>query len=211
MNIQHKFDVRAKPGILVGYPYGQKGYRIYDIKTHQIYVSRDVIFHESNFPYRDLQSPSFNNSINITPIHDDGTFDYIPPGMPTGISSNDSSSDSLQSISHHLVDHSNDLVEYIPTTSRIDNTFSPPSPNSPLINPHDPPLANSPLIYEDTYTNNSLSIEHSSIKKKVSSTRSSVTRSSQGLYMQSNFSLKDFSTSQLFFFVLFYPFSSFFF
>ena len=95
MNIQHKFDERAKPGIFVGYPYGQKGYRIYDIKTHQIYVSRDVIFHESIFPYRDLQSPSFNNSINITPIHDDGTFDYIPPVMPTGIYSNDSSNDSL--------------------------------------------------------------------------------------------------------------------
>ena len=106
MHIQHKFDERGKLGIFAGYPYDQKGYRIYDIKTHQIYVSRDVTFHESIFPYRDLQSPSFNNFINITLIHDDGTFDYIPPVMSTGISSNDS----LQSIYHHLVDHSNDLV-----------------------------------------------------------------------------------------------------
>ena len=58
MNIQHKFDERAKPGIFVGYPYDQKGYCIYDCKTHQIYVSCDVIFHESIFPYRDLPSPS---------------------------------------------------------------------------------------------------------------------------------------------------------
>ena len=108
MHIQHKFDERGKPRIFVGYPYGQKGYHIYDIKTHQIYVSRDIKFHESIFPYRDLQSPSFNNSINITPIHDDGNFDYIPPVMSIGISSNDSSSDSLQSISNHVVDHSND-------------------------------------------------------------------------------------------------------
>ena len=86
--------------------------------------------------------------------------------MPTGISSNDSSSDSLQSIFHHLVDHSNDLVESIPTTSQIDNIFGPPSPNSPLINPHDPLPANSPLTYEDTHTNNSPSIEHSSITNK---------------------------------------------
>ena len=86
--------------------------------------------------------------------------------MSTGISSNDSSSDSLQSISHHLVDHSNDSIESIPTTSRIDNTFSPPSPNSPLINPHDPPPANLPLIFENTHTNNSPSIEHGSITNK---------------------------------------------
>ena len=86
--------------------------------------------------------------------------------MPTGISSNDSSSDSLQSISHHLVDHSNDSVESIQTTSRIDNTFNSPSPSSPLINPYDPPPANSPLISEDTHTNNSPSIEHSFITNK---------------------------------------------
>ena len=166
MNIQHKFDKIAKPRIFVGYPYGQKGYRIYDIKTHHIYVFRDVIFHESIFPYHGLQSPSFNNSINITHIHDDGTFDYIPPVMPIGISSNDSSSDSLQSISHHLVDHSNDSIESIPTPCQIDNTFIPPSPNSPLINPHDPLPANSPLIFEDTHTNNSPSIERSFITNK---------------------------------------------
>ena len=58
MNIQHKFDEQAKPGIFVGYPYDQMGYCIYDCKTHQIYVSCDVIFHESIFPYRDLPSPS---------------------------------------------------------------------------------------------------------------------------------------------------------
>ena len=102
MNIQHKFDERAKPGIFVGYLYGQKGYCIYDFKTHQIYVSRDVIFHESIFPYHDLPSSSFKNSITITPINDDGTFDYTtPPIVPIDVSSSDY-------IPQNPVDYSND-------------------------------------------------------------------------------------------------------
>lgn len=52
------------------------GYCKYDFKTHQIYVSYDVVFHESIFSYHDLSSPPLKNSITITPIGEDGTFDY---------------------------------------------------------------------------------------------------------------------------------------
>ena len=47
MNIQHKFEERAKHGIFVGYPFGQESYCICDLQSHQIYVSRDFILHES--------------------------------------------------------------------------------------------------------------------------------------------------------------------
>ncbi|KAK2966571.1 hypothetical protein RJ640_009343 [Escallonia rubra] len=46
-----KFAPRAKPGIFVGYPNGQKGYRIYDLESKRIYVSRDVQFLEGIYPY----------------------------------------------------------------------------------------------------------------------------------------------------------------
>ena len=55
-HVVHKFDARAHPGIFIGYPSNHKGYKILDIKTKKIYVSRDVIFHEDLFPFQDALS-----------------------------------------------------------------------------------------------------------------------------------------------------------
>lgn len=54
INYKHKFDARSKPGIFVGYPFGQKGYRIFDPETKKKFTSRDVIFHETVFPYKNV-------------------------------------------------------------------------------------------------------------------------------------------------------------
>nr|KYP66022.1 Retrovirus-related Pol polyprotein from transposon TNT 1-94 [Cajanus cajan] len=36
----------------MGYPYGQKGWRVYDLETHEFFISRDVQFFENQFPYQ---------------------------------------------------------------------------------------------------------------------------------------------------------------
>ncbi|KAA8547424.1 hypothetical protein F0562_003712 [Nyssa sinensis] len=87
-NIKHKFDQCAKLGIFIGYPYGHKGYRIYDIESHSIYTSRDVIFHEGIFPFRDVpQSSAPPSTVIPLPVHDNGNFDFSPhpsPPVPNG-------------------------------------------------------------------------------------------------------------------------------
>lgn len=54
-NIPHKgkFDPRADPCVFSGYSFNQKGYKVFNLRTHSTQVSRDVTFHEDIFPYKD--------------------------------------------------------------------------------------------------------------------------------------------------------------
>lgn len=45
-----KFDPRAVPYVMIGYPPNQKGYKLLNLTTMQMFVTRDVIFHETIFP-----------------------------------------------------------------------------------------------------------------------------------------------------------------
>lgn len=53
-----KFDARSRISVFIGYPPGMKGYRLYDIQTKQVFISRDVIFHEEIFPFHTIASTS---------------------------------------------------------------------------------------------------------------------------------------------------------
>lgn len=70
VHISHKFAPRVKRCVFLSYPDGQKAYKLYDLATHQVFTSHDVIFHENTFPYESTTSdpsPS-QNSAPVIPV-----------------------------------------------------------------------------------------------------------------------------------------------
>ncbi|CAB79159.1 LTR retrotransposon like protein [Arabidopsis thaliana] len=57
-----KFAARSRRCVFVGYPHGQKGWRLFDLEEQKFFVSRDVIFQETEFPYSKMSCNRFTSS-----------------------------------------------------------------------------------------------------------------------------------------------------
>nr|GEV74750.1 integrase, catalytic core [Tanacetum cinerariifolium] len=59
-----KIDPKGMRCVLIGYPPRQKGYKLYNLSSHEVFHSRDVVFQENVFPFREHAPSSTPSPIN---------------------------------------------------------------------------------------------------------------------------------------------------
>jgi histone deacetylase 1/2 len=75
-----KLQFCSKQCVFMGYSYLHKGYKCLHIPTNRLYISRDVVFDESVFPFSQTSSDSTLPSIDTLPLNSDQFIDaaYTP-------------------------------------------------------------------------------------------------------------------------------------
>jgi hypothetical protein len=133
-----KFDSLAIPYVFIGYPFGIKGYKFFNLHTKFIVVSRDAVFHEHLFPF----------ALNLMHSSSDGCFTTQPSQHSTislpipildflislPISTTHSVSSSLTpSASQPSTPQHSALQHSTPQHSALQHPTSPASSSSPIV------------------------------------------------------------------------------
>ncbi|XP_019241250.1 PREDICTED: uncharacterized protein LOC109221245 [Nicotiana attenuata] len=138
-----RFDPKANPCVFLGYSLGQKGYKVLELDTRRVSVSRDVYFYENQYPFASTttHTDSFfpvtsplEHSVDLSSEHIEDEPD-IPnsPSPLLPIFSNPSNSSTLPSTSGtsstsqpRTLSHST-LPISLPKVRKSTRTHNPPS------------------------------------------------------------------------------------
>ncbi|XP_013589183.1 PREDICTED: uncharacterized protein LOC106297500 [Brassica oleracea var. oleracea] len=78
-----KFGEKSRLCIFVGYPFGKKGYKVFDMDRNEFIISRDVVFREDVFPYATCKEPVSTTTL-VDIVDDDWSYNIV--AAPTGSS-----------------------------------------------------------------------------------------------------------------------------
>ena len=127
LNNNDKFSERADKCVFLGYSFDKKGYKVLSLDSNLIFVSRDVKFYESVFPFK-LKTSSLTDSSVVT-VNSNDLFSY-DESLDSSFILDNTRADNLRS--SHQMDGANadqDQDETCPSnvSNRTGEAYVPPS------------------------------------------------------------------------------------
>jgi hypothetical protein len=77
---QHKLSFRSKACVFLGYSGLHKGYKCLDMDSGRVYISRDIIFDETKFPFSNIPSSNVAPTMDSSSVNLNTNHIHIFPG-----------------------------------------------------------------------------------------------------------------------------------